>query len=56
MVSAFFQRPGYFVCRDALSALGLEYFDYSLPPIFIRPGILILLLLLAAEPIADYRR
>ena len=36
--------------------LGLEYFDYSLPPMFIRPGILILLLLLAAEPIADYRR
>ena len=37
--------------------LGLALFDLpSQGPLFIRPGILILLLLLAAEPIADYRR
>ena len=37
--------------------IGLESVDPLVHgPVLIRPGILILLLLLAAEPIADYRR
>ena len=37
--------------------LGMGVFDLpQLGPILIRPGIFVLLMLVAAEPIADYRR